>query len=78
MWVNTWATILATITWIVAGLIATGAEGPWWVTTGGLVLAVVVPIVFYPIAKLLTVALLLRLDPPQDHIATRIERNSND
>ena len=65
MWVNTWATILAAITWIVAGLIATGAEGAWWVTTGGFVLAVVVPIVFYPTAKLLTVALLLRLDPPQ-------------
>ncbi len=71
VWVNTLVTNFVVLAWIAAGMIATRAETAWWVMTGGLTLALVVPIVFYPTAKLLIVALLLRLDPPQDQAEIR-------
>ncbi len=64
MWLNTWFAIAAVVGWTALGLVATGGEGPWWVTAGGVALAVLVPIAGYRYAKGLMLRLLHRFDPP--------------
>lgn len=64
MWINTWVTLIVMMTWIVAGLVVTQADPGWSVTAGAVVIAVVLPVIFYPYAKSLMLSLLFRIDPP--------------
>lgn len=64
MWINTWFAIVVVMGWIIGGLIVTGGTGPWWVTAGAIMLAVVTPPTTYRFAKLASMRLLFRLDPP--------------
>ena len=52
------------VAWVVIGMIATGGDGPTWVTLGAIAVAVGVPVIGYRYAKALMLGLLHRFDPP--------------
>ncbi len=59
-----WVTMGLVMVWIVGGLVLTAGEGPWWVTGGGVAIAVIVPPLFHRYAKGTMLRLLFKLDPP--------------
>ena len=59
-----WVTIGLVMVWIVGGLVLTAGEGAWWVTGGGVAIAVIVPPLFHRHAKGAMLRLLFKLDPP--------------
>lgn len=59
-----WVTIALVMAWIVAGLVVTAGAGPWWVTGGGVAIAISVPPLFHRYAKGTMLRLLFKLDPP--------------
>ncbi len=66
VWINTWVTILTVMGWAVAGFVVTFPDVPWTVGMVAVVLAVGVPVLGLPAAKLLQTGILLRWDPPRD------------
>lgn len=64
VWINTWFAIVSVVAWVVVGMIVTGGEGPLWVTSGAVAVAVAVPVIGYRCAKALMLRLLHRFDPP--------------
>lgn len=67
VWINTWIAIVLVMGWIISGLIVTGGAGPWWVTAGGVAVAVTAPPLTYRYAKAAMLRLLYRLDPPEEN-----------
>lgn len=71
VWINTWIAIVLVMSWNVGGLIATGGAGPWWVTAGGIALAITTPPLTYRYAKAAMLRLLFKLDPSEENTHDR-------